>query len=118
MSKIINFTIIIIIGFFCSPGYSQKVINLSPNESKMMKNGTLWTINATCTIQGTVHNVNKIKISVLKNNGTVNGKALSTGQTTFVTVKNNSSITVSAESGTQINLINLGSEQVQAVCYT
>jgi hypothetical protein len=118
MSKIINFSIIILIGFFCSPGYSQKTINLSPNESKMMKNGTLWTINATCTIQGAAHNTNKIKISVLKNNGAVNGKALSTGQVTFVTVKNNSNITVSAESGTQINLINLGSDQLQAVCYT
>lgn len=118
MSKIVNLTIIVLIGFFCSPGYSQKTISLSPNESKMLKNSGLWTINATCTVQGINQNTNKIKISVLKNNGTVNGKALSTGQITFVTVKNNSSISVSAESGTEINLVNLGEDHLQALCYT
>lgn len=118
MSKMINLSIIILIGFLSSQTHAQKTIKLSPNETKLLANNTLWTVNATCTIQGTQQTQSKIRISVLKNKGTVNGKNLSTGQATSVTVKNNSSISVSAEAGTQINLINLGSERLQAVCST
>ena len=118
MSKIINLSILILIGFLGSPAQAQKTIKLSPNETKSLANNSLWTINATCTIQGNIKKKNKIRISVLKNKGTVNGKNLSSGQATSVTVKNNSSISVSAEAGTEINLINLGNEGVQAVCST
>ena len=60
----------------------------------------------------------KIKINVIKNNCTVNGKKYKTGQATSVTVNHNSNFSVSAESGTEINLINLGKEELQAVCST
>ena len=116
MSNIINFSILILIGFLNSQAYAQKTIKLNANESKPLSNNTLWTINATCTIQGNNQTKSKIRISVLKNKGTVNGKNLSTGQATSVTVKNNSSISVSAEAGTQINLINLGGEGLESVC--
>jgi uncharacterized protein YpmB len=116
MTKFINLSVFILIGFLSVPADAQKTIKLSPNETKLLSNNTLWTLNATCTIQGKNQTKSKIRISVLKNKGTVNGKNLSTGQATSVTVKNNSSISVSAESGTQINLINLGTDGLQAVC--
>lgn len=115
MFKFLNLSVFIVIGFLSSQTYAQKTIKLAPNETKVLANNTLWTVNATCNIQGTNHN-GKVRIIVLKHNGTVNGKNLSTGQATQVTVKDKSSISVSAESGTQINLINLGSEGLQAVC--
>lgn len=118
MSKLITLLLSIVIGLLSFPIYAQKTIRLSPNETKMLKNNTLWTLNATCNIQGNTQIKGKIKIIVLKNNGTVNGKSLSTGQGTSLPVKNNSSISVSAEAGTQINLINLGDQELQAVCYT
>lgn len=118
MSKIINLSIVLLIGFLSSQTHAQKTISLSPNETKLLANNSLWTVNATCTIQGTKKTKSTIRISVLKNKGTVNGKNLSTGQATAVTVKNNSNISVSAEAGTQINIINLGSEGLQAVCST
>lgn len=96
----------------------SKTLSLNPNETKLLTNHSLWTLNATCNVQGMNQAKSKIKIIVLKNTGTINGKNLSTGQGTSVTVKNNSSISVSAEAGTQINLINLGSEALQAVCST
>lgn len=118
MYKMINLSVIVLIGIFCSSLHAQKTIKLSPNESKLLTNSTMWTLNATCTIQGGSQMNSKIKISVLKNTGSVNGKNLTTGQATFIKVKNNSNISVSAESGTQINLINLGSEGLQALCNT
>ena len=120
MSKVFNLSIFVLIVFLGSLLSSQvyaKTLNLSANETKLLTNNSLFTLNATCSIQGTSKN-KKIKISVLKNNGTINGKNLSTGQATYVTVKSNSSISVSAESGTQINLTNLSDEGLQAVCST
>ena len=118
MTKFLHLSVIILIGFLSSQSHAQKTITLNPNETKLLTNNALWTLNATCTIQGKNQVKSKIRISVLKNKGSVNGKSLSTGQATSVTVKNNSSISVSAESGTQINLINLGAEGLQAVCNT
>nr|WP_238584332.1 hypothetical protein [Legionella gratiana] len=101
---------------FCFQASAQKIIKLSPNETKLLANNTLWTLNATCVVQSTHQNNSKIKINVIKNSGVINGKKLSTGQGTLIQVKPNSSVSVRAESGTQINLINLGTVELQAVC--
>ncbi|KTD67983.1 hypothetical protein Lste_1141 [Legionella steelei] len=119
MIKIMSLSLFIIIGLFCSQSNaSQKTIKLNPNETKSLANNTLWTLNATCVVQSTHLNKSKIKINVVKNCGSVNGKKLSTGQGTLIKVKNNSSVSVTAEPGTQINLINLGTDDLQAVCST
>lgn len=115
MTRFFLITSIVLIGFFGAQQLDAKTLKLNPNESKVLTNNTLWKLNANCNIQG-VHNKGKVKIVVLKNNGTINGKNLSTGQATSVTVKNNSNISVSAESGTQINLINLSNQGLEAVC--
>lgn len=117
MTKIFNLSTLILLAFFSSQIHA-KTIALKSNESKLLTNSSLWTLNATCTIQGNNQTHSKIKIGVLKNSGSINGKNLSTGQSTFVTVKNKSTISVSAEAGTQINLTNLGNEELQAVCFT
>ncbi len=117
MSKLLNIFFIVLVGVF-SLKVNAKTIKLNPNETKLLTNSGLWTLNATCNIQGEQHTKGKIKISILKNKGMINGKNLSTGQTTLLNVKNNTSISVSAESGTQINLMNLGSEHLEAVCST
>lgn len=113
-----TFSLFIIIGYYCSQSNAQKTIKLSPNETKLLSNNTLWTLNATCVVQSSHQTDNKIKINVIKNSGVVNGKKLSVGQGTLIHIKNNSSVAVSAEVGTQINLINLGSEELLAVCST
>lgn len=59
----------------------------------------------------------KIKINVLKIAALLMGKIIY-GQGTLIQVKSNSTLSVSAESGTQINLINLGTDELQAVCST
>ncbi|KTC65795.1 Uncharacterised protein (plasmid) [Legionella adelaidensis] len=116
MVKFFQILIITSFGFFATQAFAGKVIKLSPKESKQLTNNYLWTLNATCSIQTKNDNKNKIRVSILKNKGSVNGKNLTTGQGTSVTVKANDSISVSAEPGTKVNLINLGDEPVQAIC--
>ena len=98
-----------------SPVYAEKVIKLSPKESKSLTNHYLWTLNATCNIQSG-HTQSKILVSVEENKGQVNGKKLSKGQATSVNVSNNDSISVSAEPGAIVTIINMGDDSVQAVC--
>lgn len=97
--------------------YAQKTITLSPNESKQLTNSALWTLNATCSIQGSASG-SRIRVSVLANKGSVNGRQLAKGQATSVNVKNHANISVSAEPGTTVNLVNLSGSSVQAVCNT
>jgi hypothetical protein len=107
-----------IIGLLSSQVDAQRVLKLNPKESKQLKNSSPWSINATCAIQSNNKKSSKVKIKVLKNSGVVNGKNLSQGQATFVNVSNNSNISVSAESGTEINLMNLSTEDLKAFCNT
>ena len=95
-----------------SPAYAGNVIKLNPNESKSLTNHAMWTLNATCNIQGK----SKILVSVVENTCKVNGKHLTKGQAMAVNVKNHESITVSAEPGTTVSLVNMGAASVEAVC--
>lgn len=104
--------------FLISPSvFAGKIIKLSPNETKSLTNTYLWTINATCNIHGG-QSKSKILVSIVESKGQVNGKHLSKGQATSVNVKNNDNISVSAEPGATVTLINLGENSVQAVCST
>ncbi len=116
MFKFLNLIFFVVISLLSNSVYAQKTIMLSANEAKSLANPVPWTVKATCNIHGTEKTHSKIRIVVLKNHGVVNGKNLSSGQGTSVTVKNHSNISVSAEAGTEINLINLSSEGLQAVC--
>lgn len=116
MSKIISFSIMLVMGFISFQSVAAKTIRLSPHQSQVISNNGLWTVNANCTVQSDNHGRGKIRISVLKNQGTVNGRFLSTGQATSFTVGDNSNISVSAEAGTQINVSNVGASGLEAVC--
>ncbi len=96
---------------------NAKTVNLSAHETKVLTNYYLWTYHTTCNIK-TDNKNDKIQIKVVKNSGTVNGKILTSGQSKIIDLKSNSHIYVSAESGTEINLINLGDSDLQASCST
>ena len=98
-----------------SQAYAQNVIHLSPKETKSLTNNYVWTLNATCNMQVT-ETASVIMVTVLDNKGRVNGKNLAKGQATSITVKNNENISVSAEPGTTVHLVNMGTDSVQAVC--
>ena len=115
MVKTFKILILVCIGLFSSH-LLAKTLNLNPNESRVLKNNTLWAINATCNIH--TPDQNKILIQVMKNQGSINGQHLSQGQSKTMTLANNSSISVGAAPGTQINLTNMGTDHLQAVCST
>jgi hypothetical protein len=115
-------TLILAIGallvFSFSQVYAQQQVNfrLEPRVSKVVTNHYPRPLNAQCTIQA-MQAKNKILISVLRNRGTVNGKELYQGQAAAVNVDNNGNISVSADPGTMVTLINLGRTPVQAFCF-
>lgn len=98
--------------------YAERVIALNPKESKSLTNHLMWTLNAKCNVKIHKHSNTKIVLKVLENNGIVNGKSLSKGQKTSVNVKNNDNISVTAEPGTTVSIVNLSTQSVQAVCST
>ena len=97
--------------------YAQQMnLELSPNASKVITNHYGWTLSATCTIQTTTKNT--IRVSILDNKGTVNGRNLNVGQVMSLVVNNHDSLSVSAEPGTKVTLQNLSHESIQATCST
>lgn len=98
-----------------APVYAHKSITLPPKGSKSLTNHSIFTVNATCSVQSN-HANNRIRISVLKNQGTVNGRHLASGQATSVNLNGNASISVSADPGTEVHLVNMGNDAVQADC--
>lgn len=108
---------IILVGFLCSQVHA-KSITLSPHETRPFANNTLWVVNAQCTMHSSNECANKIKISVLKNKGVINGKNVSTGHVTTVSLRNNATMDVSADSGMEINLTNLSNVELQVICNT
>ncbi len=117
MHNYISAIVLTILVFATSNAYAQQInLNLAPNASKKMTNHYGWTLSATCTVQTKA--TNKIRVSMLDNKGTVNGKNLKTGQATSMVVKNNDSISVTAEPGAEITLENLSDDPIQATCAT
>lgn len=114
MCKFINLSVFVLIALFNTKVHSDKTFTLNPSETKSLTSP--WALNATCTIQKSNKSKSKIRLSVVKNNCSVNGKTLRPGQATSVTIRQNTSISVSAEAGTQINLENKSNEELQAFC--
>ena len=95
---------------------AQMNFKLMPKASKVVSNNYSWTLEAICTIQANQPK-NELLVKVTHSKGTVNGKSLAAGQTTSVVVDNNESISVVAEPGAQVNVMNLSSAPIQAECF-
>jgi len=90
-------------------------LKLEPHHSQGIENSYAFTINATCTIKVNKNN-NKIRFDVAKNSGTINGKKLSDGQSTSITVENQDQIVVNAAPDTKVTVYNLSDNTVTATC--
>jgi len=108
---------LVALALMSAPAFAQKVIRLNPKESKSLTNSTLWTLNATCNIQ-TKQDKHVILVSIVENKGEVNGKSLLKGQSTSVNVKGNDNISVSAEPGTTVKIVNMSKDSVEADCFS
>lgn len=115
MKLIVSAMLVAMIGLSTQAYGHSMTVNLAPNESKTISNHYLWTLNANCKIQAN-QAAKKILIRVVKQNGTVNGRILKTGQTTSVTVKNEDHLFVTADAGAEVNLQNLSHDAIKANC--
>ena len=116
MKLILKMTVLSLI-LSSSTAVFAHTIKLSPKETKSLTNHSPWVLNATCNIEGSV-NHGKVLVSIVENKGKVNGKNLSKGQATSVNFSQNENISVSADPGATVNIINVGEEKVQADCYS
>lgn len=103
--------------FVAAQSASAMSLALEPKGDKMLSNDSLWTIHATCQIHGG-SSKKTIKIQGVKNTAQVNGKELTAGKTTSMTVYDEKTVEVTAEPGAQVTIINLSNESVEAVCST
>ena len=116
MTKLLASFMLASVAMFSLQAHALRTLSLGPNQSQHFRSPI--ALNANCTIQSNNQAANVIKISVLSNHGVVNGKTLSPGESTSVSVRHNSTITVSAEAGTEIDLLNLSAEGLLASCVT
>lgn len=90
-------------------------LTLSSKESKTIANNYVWTISATCTIHSTEDD-KVILVSAISSDSEVNGKKLSEGNKTSITIKNNDNIKVSAKPGAKVIILNTSQGVIKASC--
>lgn len=109
-------SIIVLLAILIQPARAQSMqLNLAAHGSKLIENTYGFSLDANCTITNQ-KGKNKIKLQVVENTGTVNGKHLTKGQSTSVTVQGQKEISVHAEPGSKVNVLNLSDNPVQATC--
>ncbi len=108
---------IILIAILIQPARAQSMdITLAPHGSKMIENHFSFSLDANCVVHAQKSGKNKIRLSVLKNNGAVNGRKLDKGQSTSVVIQGQKSLTVHAEPGSKVNIQNLSNSSLEATC--
>lgn len=93
-------------------------IQLAPQESKSLSNPTPITIHAHCAIKTNHTQDTHIMIHVMKHHSCINGIALRSGQKKSLRIHHDDHITVVAEPGSEVSIINQGRSNIQASCST
>lgn len=107
---------VVLIAILMQPAKAQNLqLTLAPHSAKLIENNYIFSLDARCTIQADKKQ-NTIKLHVLEKTGTVNGKHLSKGQSTSVTVSDHDALSVHAEPGSKVNVLNLSDNLVHANC--
>lgn len=88
---------------------------LKPNEPQMFINYWWGPIEAVCKIT-TQDDSDELVAEALVKKGKINGISLSQGQSAHVSVHPNETLRLSADSGAQVKITNLGQHSVKASC--
>lgn len=108
---------IILVAILIQPAKAQSMeLKLAPHGSKLIENNYAFSFDATCTVHADELTKNTIKLHIVENTGTVNGKHLSKGQSTSVVVKGQKELFVHAEPGSKVSIENLSNNPIQATC--
>ena len=90
---------------------------LKPNEPQVFSNIFFWTIKAVCTVISDAPD-NAISIKMLRKTGNVNGIPLTAGDMAELLVHPGDKLYITANSGANVELINLGIASIHASCTT
>ena len=111
---------------FCTQSYAVAPIQqfrlgmgmeyvLPVNEPQVFANPIIFTIKAVCTVTSE-NESNLLSFSVLRKSGTFNGTKLLTGDSMSYIVHNDETISITALPGAQVELVNLGEQNIMATC--
>lgn len=110
-------SMIILVAVLIQPARAQTMdITLAPHGSKMIENNFSFSLDANCVVHAKETGKNTIRLHVLENNGTVNGRKLDKGQSTSVVIHGQKSLSVHAEPGSKVNIQNLSNTPLEATC--
>lgn len=90
---------------------------LPPNDPQVFSNIFFWTVSATCTVISEVED-NLISINMLRKAGAVNGIELITGDSMNLFLHPGDQLKIRAESGSKVELTNLGTVPIKTSCTT
>ncbi|GGI78597.1 hypothetical protein [Legionella impletisoli] len=99
---------------YLTPGVSISY-ELKPNSPELVTNVSWWPISAECTL-GTEEGSTKISVLNSKKSVSINGSKLTPNQKIVLDVKDKQVLAILADSGAQVELINLGEKVIRATC--
>lgn len=89
--------------------------DLKPNQPELFTNYMFWEVRANCKITS-VDDGNELFAEGLAKKGKINDIILSAGNSMRVTVHHGENLKLSAESGAQVRITNLGAHTIKATC--
>jgi len=105
---------------FCGNAHAQNLdilkLTFKPKEAVVVTNTLAKALTATCEIHAVSDRVNSVSIVVTNGSGSFNGTSLKKGQTLTQKVYNLQNIAITATSGTQAQITNLGEFDIKARC--
>lgn len=90
---------------------------LAVDTPELFTNYTMFKVKAVCYIEA-VDSADVIHVKAVRRSGTINGQALSTGDTLDIIVKNGDKLQLAAESAAQVEITNKGDNLIKALCKT
>ncbi len=86
-----------------------------PNVPRELTNITFSSLTATCEIE-TPDSSNELIAEMVNKTATINGQLLSKGDSYTLTVHKGGNLIITADSGAQVKLTNLGTHTFLAIC--
>jgi len=93
----------------------SRTYEFEPNRPNAIDNPLFWQLDTQCLIV-TMEGENLLKGTMKRNNATINGRYLSEGESTTLTVRNKEFMHIVADRGARVEIINFGKKTVTATC--
>lgn len=89
---------------------------LQPNIPLSLTNYVFWDINAICTLTINDDKSGKLKAKAIYKNSSVAGSSVPKDGSLVIDVKDKQDLSITAEPGAQVELLNIGEYRIEADC--